>query len=373
MKNLYHLFVARFKRFTSHLLPHTSYLKRFTSNLKPLTSYLKRFTSHLLPHTSYLIPLFFFLPFAAFAQNEATVTDVVFSCPGTITVTYDLDICSLPADVTLKYSPDKQEWFTATTENGVRQGNGKTITWNVTGDASFGKFYYKVEYSFPPPPPTCVQLNGVMVNGTCWAQYNLNESGKISENHESSSYGWNVALYQWGRFADGHQDHNSTTTTTLSPTDDPGHNKFILTSNPPDDWHAAPRNDFLWNSGTEACPIKTDYDPCPEHWRVPTRTELNGLMSTAINASGPVEIYPGTVVVGRWFGDGGVPSLYLPTCGERRYDDGVINAVGGWAAYWSSTPTNSGSSYRFQFTSGLVHIGSLQRAYGFSVRCVAEF
>jgi len=66
MKKLYHflltsykLRVTRFKRFTSHLLPHTSYLS-------PLTS-------HLLPHTSYLIPLFAFCIFSAQAQPYQSI------------------------------------------------------------------------------------------------------------------------------------------------------------------------------------------------------------------------------------------------------------------------------------------------------------
>lgn len=39
------------------------------------------------------------------------------------------------------------------------------------------------------------------------------------------------------------------------------------------------RNDRLWNSGTESDPIKTEYDPCPSGWRVPTYDELYALCS----------------------------------------------------------------------------------------------
>ena len=34
---------------------------------------------------------------------------------------------------------------------------------------------------------------------------------------------------------------------------------------------------WLWNSGSEAGPVKTEYDPCPEGWRVPTYAELKSL------------------------------------------------------------------------------------------------
>ena len=35
----------------------------------------------------------------------------------------------------------------------------------------------------------------------------------------------------------------------------------------------------LWNLGTEDEPVKSEYDPCPEGWRVPTYKELTGLVS----------------------------------------------------------------------------------------------
>ena len=357
MKNLYHLFVTRYKlQVTSYKL----HIARF-----------KRFTSHLLPLTSYLFLLFLFLPFFALAQNEAEVTDVVFSC-GTVTVTYNLEVCGSVDSVTLYYSPDKCGWFSAKTEEDVQPGNGKTIVWDATATpgASFGKFYYKVGYFFNSNAPTCFQLGGVMVNGKCWAQYNLNEIGEIYENHAYSTGNYSAALYQWGRLADGHAKRNSTITTTLSPTDDPGHNNFIVNPTQPWNWLTTPGNDFLWNSGTETCPVKTNLDPCPEHWRVPTRTELDGLFSKIIGGSGSLATYA-TGIVGRWFGDGGMLSLFLPAAGNRSNSDGSLNMAGLVGYYWSSTP-NGTNAYIWRFNSGDFYINTNSRATGFSVRCVAE-
>ena len=39
------------------------------------------------------------------------------------------------------------------------------------------------------------------------------------------------------------------------------------------------QDDKLWNSGTESEPIKTENDPCPDGWRVPTSVELETLKS----------------------------------------------------------------------------------------------
>jgi menaquinone-dependent protoporphyrinogen IX oxidase len=43
-----------------------------------------------------------------------------------------------------------------------------------------------------------------------------------------------------------------------------------------------------WNAGTEAFPVKAAADPCPEGWRVPTRTEWT---STIIDSSGIYSMY----------------------------------------------------------------------------------
>ena len=343
MKNLYHLLVTSYKL----------RVERF-----------KRFTSHLLPLTAYL---FFFLPFFAFAQNEATVTDVEFSC-GTVTVTYNLEICGY-ADVTLKWSPDKCEWFTATTENDVQPGNGKTIVWDATATpgASFGKFYYKVEYTLLPildlnPNPTPVTINGVK-----WAPVNLDFGGVFCVNPED--YG---ALYQWGRLTDGHECNLGTipTTSTRSTTDIPNHSMFIIGFS---DWRT-PRNDRLWNSsGDENAPQKSLNDPCPDGWRVPTRNELETLGISSASQS---------LVTRSWTTQNGVSgyvltnnppdgnSLFLPGGGGRVNNTGSLYGTG-TGYYWSSAPYSIGA-YVLNFDSGNLYTGGTYRAFGFSVRCVAE-
>jgi len=359
MKNLYHLFVTSYKL-------HIARFKRFTSHLTPLTSYLKRFTSHLTPHTSHLIPLFAFcfLPFAAFAQNEATVTNVVFSCPGTVTVTYDLVVCG-SVDVTLKWSPNKCEWFTATTEEDVQPGNGKTIVWDDLEDASFGKFYYKVEYSYPSPfPDPNPNPTPVLINGVYWSPVNLDFGGVFCENPED--YG---ALYQWGRLTDGHECRISATTTIRSTTDNPGHNMFILNTT---DWRN-PGNYALWNSGTLAAPIKTANDPCPDGWRVPTYNELNALTQTAYVDREFINLGINGYVLKNIPDDGN--SLFLPSVGSRNYSTGVISGLGMNASYWSSSTFTTSAAYLLESNTYLGTFSILnggRPSSGYSVRCVLE-
>jgi len=62
----------------------------------------------------------------------------------------------------------------------------------------------------------------------------------------------------------------------------------------------------------------------------------------------------------------------LPAAGRRNYDNAALNNVGTRGYYWSST-VNSTNSHNLYFTSSNVNPANNNvRAYGFSVRCVAE-
>ena len=93
---------------------------------------------------------------------------------------------------------------------------------------------------------------------------------------------------------------------------------------------------------------------------------FNGLLANGSNVS--------AVFSGKKLYDAGAPAplLFLPTAGYRFYDDGVVYDVGTGGSYWSST-VGSDYSYALYFCSSFVQAGSYTgRAYGFSVRCVAE-
>jgi len=344
MKKLYHLFVTSYK--------------------------LQRLHRFLLSAFCFL-----FSSFSALAQMvEATVTDVVFSCPGIVVVTYDLALCGpigSTVNITFSYSPDKCTWNPAPGATGAvglqGSGNNKKITWNAAAySAAFGKLYFKVEYpANPNPNPVPVLINGVK-----WCPVNLNFGGWFCEN--PWDYG---GLYQWGRVADGHECREITTltTNTLSPTDQPGHSRFILAPDDPFDWLESP-DDFHLNSD-ENNPIKTANDPCPDGWRVPTRTELASLGVPVTNQ---------TLVTKVWTTQNGINgflctdnssgnSLFLPAAGYRYCTNGTRNYIGVRGYYWSSTPA-SAKAYGIGFLSApLFDVGSdNNRAYGFSVRCVSE-
>lgn len=129
------------------------------------------------------------------------------------------------------------------------------------------------------------------------------------------------------------------------------------------------QNSKLWNKGTEENPIKTEYDPCPDGWRVPTGHELRTLQ---YNYS-QMTTHDGQT--GYWFSgenaySDDVPKIFLPMFGYYNGDGDIITNTG---AYWSSfCGDDYGAYYLLVRSYNSVFTHNLERANGFSVRCVQE-
>jgi uncharacterized protein (TIGR02145 family) len=180
--------------------------------------------------------------------------------------------------------------------------------------------------------------------GKTWMDRNLGASQVATSSTDAAAYG---DLYQWGRRSDGHQCRNSTTTTTLSSTDQPGNGNFIVAPNTPNDWRS-PQNINLWQG------LNGVNNPCPSGYRLPTETELDGerLSWSSNNSAGAF----GSTL--KWSNVGG------------RLTTGVLNAGGTTARYWSSTII-SGASRALAFeTTNAYLTGSFARAFGFAIRCI---
>ena len=149
-------------------------------------------------------------------------------------------------------------------------------------------------------------------------------------------------------------------------------NVFFICPEYPYDWLYS-QNSALWNSGTEESPVKTEYDPCPEGWRVPTYVELSELSQ---NRSSWTENDLGQS--GYWFSGSSSYSseaakVFFPAAGYRYYYDGDTSRRGGRGYYWSSTPSRSyDDAYGLSFYSGGAHMNNDYRANGYSVRCVQD-
>lgn len=217
---------------------------------------------------------------------------------------------------------------------------------------------------------------GVEIDGVVWAPVNCG--------YHKSDYRYGK-LYQWGRkYGQGYDgslydvDGNyigeysdasvpsivSGPVSLAAGQSESNSNKFYTSSSD----GPTTQNDALWNSGTEENPVKTEYDPCPEGWRVPTYAELDNLSSNKSTWTTNNE------QVGYWF-SGSEPysasasRVFFPAAGSRHHYYGNASLRGCSGVYWSSRPIGY-NAYYLSFLNGHVNMYYCCPEYGFSVRCV---
>ena len=196
-------------------------------------------------------------------------------------------------------------------------------------------------------------------------------------------------LYQWGRKYG--QGFNTTETPNLTISDGDGPVTLVVGQNPekahifykiensPYDW-CSEFNDILWNSNTEVAPTKTDYDPCPEGWRVPTNTELLSLVNGKRQWKTGSDDSNHSGMNGYWFYGNTTKAtgnkVFFPAAGYRGSNGGVGTRGQGYHNYWSSSSyvKEDGAHYSMmlQFSNYSVSSYDNSRAYGQSVRCVKD-
>jgi Fibrobacter succinogenes major domain (Fib_succ_major) len=187
--------------------------------------------------------------------------------------------------------------------------------------------------------------------GKCWLDRNLGATQVATSSTDASSYG---DLFQWGRGDDGHQLRASTTTSTLSTENSPGHGSFITTSGSPDDWRS-PKNDNLWQG------VGGINNPCPSGWRLPTLAEFTAESATwsALNDEGAFNSV-----------------LKLPKSGARGINGALVD-VGSIGYIWTST-VNANRSKNVFFRSppntgsGAHGSADSDRSRASSVRCIKD-
>lgn len=197
-------------------------------------------------------------------------------------------------------------------------------------------------------------------------------------------------LYQWGRrYGQGYEGDACLPTieeggiSEISGNHKDNANVFYIGMFDGDsgaDW-AYPSNDFLWNSGSELNPVKTEFDPCPDGWRVPTNTELSEItnidFSYEKNASGQ---YGFNFNINSMSDE---KAFFLPAAGGRYYEGSAYPRNHG--RYWSSMRyynmyndwERGNSIYLYLSSNTSSNTATLintdgSRAMAFSVRCVHE-
>ena len=222
---------------------------------------------------------------------------------------------------------------------------------------------------------------GIKIGKTVWAPVNCGyhetdyKYGKLYQWGRKYGQGYNGELYdRKGRYVGQVSDvftaesWSATVSLTKGQSED-NENEFYYSRNPPYDW-LYPQDDKLWNSGSESNPVKTEYDPCPDGWRVPTEIELyelyNKYSSWTTNENGQ----PGYWFSGARSYTETVPQVFFPAAGYRN-NFSLTCRRGLDGRYWSSRPSLTDAWY-LSFSDGSASMHGDYRANGYSVRCVQE-
>lgn len=237
---------------------------------------------------------------------------------------------------------------------------------------------------------------GVEINGVVWAPVNCGyhaedfKYGKLYQWGRKYGQGYDGKLYDQDGNISGEYSDNILPTLYTGPVDvttgqsKDNENKFYRGSAGVINWTSSSKNNQLWNLGEDDAPEKTEYDPCPKGWRVPTYGELYALAqhnpSSYKDASGQIGILFSATNTSA---DSAVSQIFFPASGYRSGDgngDAYYRDLRGY--YWSSksyvysigpyyTVTYYDARYLY-FTSNNISLDHSVRANGYSVRCVQE-
>jgi hypothetical protein len=187
------------------------------------------------------------------------------------------------------------------------------------------------------PPPTVTSLTGRV-----WMDRNLGATQVATSSTDAAAYG---GFYQWGRDTDGHQLRTSSTTSTLSAGDTPGHGDFITNPSSPFDWRS-PQNNNLWQG------VSGINNPCPAGYRIPTSVEWSD-EKASWSTGGAAGAF--------------ASPLKLPAAGRRTYNNATVEVVGIVGSYWASDISVNFANYV-----ELSGYGNQVRAQGHSIRCIKD-
>jgi len=208
---------------------------------------------------------------------------------------------------------------------------------------------------------------GAYVAPGLWKQfdcYNLAAIGKTT-NDDVFTPSWRLigGYWQWGRKGPDSSQWHDTNTANFAhgPT---GPDSGDANSGSISNWDGNDAPDGSWSDTS-----KTANDPCPAGYRVPTKSQWEGVINN--NAQ---------ITVGTWNSDDTNYSsasflgddLMLPAVGYRNDLGGSLYYRGSEGDYWSTTQSSYNYTWGLHFSSRGVNTGDSSRRVGISVRCVAE-
>ncbi|MDV4064321.1 hypothetical protein CMT61_06915 [Elizabethkingia anophelis] len=208
---------------------------------------------------------------------------------------------------------------------------------------------YNLKFTLSPADVYLDNYNGqkaARINGKVWMLYNLgdNRTDPNTGPFDQSNF------YQFGRntvVATG-----STQTAEISG------------------WNTTIAADNAWNSGTEAAPVKTGNDPCPQNYRIPTRTELQSLLDgTTKTEIGTFNYSPTNFCAAKVYTSNRNSSVKLtfPAIGARNAAAGRVNNRGISPHVWTSTASDASNAYANGRNAIVIH----PKNTGNPIRCIA--
>lgn len=208
---------------------------------------------------------------------------------------------------------------------------------------------YNLKFTLSPADVYLDNYNGqkaARINGKVWMLYNLgdNRTDPNTGPFDQSNF------YQFGRntvVATG-----STQTAGISG------------------WNTTIAADNAWNSGTEAAPVKTGNDPCPQNYRIPTRTELQSLLDgTTKTEIGTFNDSPTNFSAAKVYTSNRNSSVKLtfPAIGARNAAAGRVNNRGISPHVWTSTASDASNAYANGRNAIVIH----PKNTGNPIRCIA--
>jgi len=229
---------------------------------------------------------------------------------------------------------------------------------------------YNLKFTLSPTDIYLDNYNGqkaARINGKVWMRYNLGADNSINPDQDPIVSGLHGGYYQFGRSA---SVANGTETS--------------LNSN----FNGNPAAANSWNSGTEAAPVKTANDPCPQNYRIPTQTEFQGLLDATVQSN-----------VGTWStSDTNYSAAKVLTSKKNNNVKIVLPAQGAFGArgngapytgywtnqrgsrvsYWTSTSSTSNNTSYFEgsSTSATVFVQTdgnpSTKILSKTIRCIAQ-